>query len=116
MEGYEAMGVNLQILFFISIIALQVILITTIIKGFKTFRETVNFMKQKGSTVEICSCKEYKAKNKKNAEKPTEKREKRIKNLDKTSKGEELLFMEQVKLNKKDPITKINITVDRKEK
>lgn len=100
-----AMGVNLQILFFAGIIALQVILITIIVRGFKILRGAVNFTKQEGHV-----------KNKKKARIHIEGEEKEIKKLYKIPEGEELLFIKQVILNKENPVTEMNITADRKEK
>lgn len=100
-----AMGVNLQILFFTGIIALQVILIIIIVRGFKILQGAVNFTKQEGPV-----------ENKKKAEVHIKGEEKEIKKLYKIPEGEELLFIKQVKLNKENPATEMNIIADRKEK
>ena len=108
------MGVNLQILFFAGVIVLQVILITIIVRGFKIFERTVNFIKQEKPTVGTHSCKECKIEDKERAEVHIEGEEKEIKNSYQIPEEGEFLFMKQVELNKTDPVVEVNIIADRK--
>ncbi len=110
------MGINLQISFFTSIIILQMILIAIAIKGFETLQEKVNLLEQKVSIMEIRGYREYKAENKKEIENSAEKNsteEKEMKSLCQTSGDEELLFIKQLKLDKRNPITEINIVANK---
>lgn len=100
------MEVSLQILFFACIIASQVILITIIAKGFKILKGTVNFVKQESLMVETDSYEEHETGDKGGTGGETD-------DLYPTSESEELLFIKEVELNKEDPVTEINIIVDR---
>lgn len=111
------MGANLQILFSMSTIVLQIILIITVIMGFRTLQRIVNFAGQEGLMAGICSCKEQEAGSKNNeVEKYAGEKERQMRDQYKIPEGEELLFVRQVKLNRNDPITEINIVADKKEK
>lgn len=100
------MEVSLQILFFACIIALQIILITIIAKVFKILKGTVNLVKQESLMMETDSYEEHETEDKEKTEGETD-------NLYSAPESEELLFIKEVELNKEDPVTEINIIVDR---
>ena len=105
------MGLNLQILLFLSIIVLQIALITVTAKGLKVLQRTMSIPGQKTSMTKTLGHEEYGIENKKEGEKHTEKKE--TDNLYPAPESEELLFIKEVELNKEDPVTEINIIVDR---
>lgn len=108
------MGTNLQILFFISIVVLQVVLITVTIKGLKVVQRTMGLLEQKVLMTDTRGYKQYGIENEKGEKKHTEKQE--VEDLQQSPGEEELLFIKQVELNKTDPIMEVNIIADRKEK
>lgn len=110
------METNLQILFFTSTIVLQIVLIVTVIKDFKVFQEVAIFMKQEGLVAGTCGCGEHETESKNDTEKHADGEEKQMRDLYEIPEGEELLFIKQVKLNKDDPVTEIDIIADRKAK
>jgi hypothetical protein len=113
---YRTMGVNLQILFSMSTIILQIILIMAVVMGFRTIQETVNFAGQEGIVAGVTSRKEHETESKSEVAKYAGEKEKQMRDQYRIPEGEELLFVRQVKLNRNDPITEINIVADKKEK
>lgn len=110
------MGVNLQILFSMSTIILQIILIMAVVMGFRTIQETVNFAGREGIVAGTHNSKEHETESKNGVEKYAEEREKQMREKYSIPEGEELLFVRQVKLSRNDPITEINIVADKKAK
>ena len=108
------MGANLQVLFFISIIVLQIALITVTAKELKALQRTMSILEQKASMKKTRGYEENEIGNKKEGEKHVEKEE--VENPYRIPEKEELLFIKQVELNREDPIVEVNIVADRKEK
>lgn len=104
------MEAGLQILFFTSTTILQIILIVAVVKGFGTL--TVNSVKQEELMKGINGRKGYETESKNGVEEYVEEKEKQMRDLYRIPEGEELLFVKQVKLNKDNPITEINIAAD----
>lgn len=108
------MGANLQVLFFISIIVLQIALITVTVKELKVLQGIMSILEQKASVKKTRGYEEHEIGNKKEGERHVEKEE--VENPYRIPEKEELLFIKQVELNREDPIVEVNIVADRKEK
>ncbi len=106
------MGTNLQIVFFMSIFILQVVLIVTVIKGFRMFQGKVNFEKQKNIATETIDNKDYETENRERTGGYTKEKEKQMRDLYKIPGGEELLFIKQVKLNENGSVAEVNVMAD----
>ena len=111
------MEVNFQILFSTCIIVLQIISITVIATGFRILQQTIeDSSKQKISAIESHSRREQKTGGGSRAEKHAGAETKRTDHLYPVPDEEGLLFIERIKLDKKYPVTGVNITANKKKK
>ncbi len=110
------MGANLQILFFASIIILQMVLIAIAVGGFRMFQETISPEKRKNLATETIGHKDYETENRERVGEYTEEKEKQMRDLYKIPEGEELLFVKQVKLREGGSVAEINVMTDGKAK